>query len=249
LHILTYRVVPTSKDSGFLEMVQNAETLYDIGNIYHYITAKNSKKVIEDVSSVFWKSLAAYSVISYLLGLGDRHMENIMVTSSGILFHVDYGYILGRDPKPLMPYIRLTRDMIDAMTGHYKEFKDICIQAYLCLRRYASLFVNLLLLAVKANPPISDGITLLEFETQIKLRFLPAHLDKDAEATLMFRIQQSFDAISGSLGDVAHLINKEAFNKLLYTFKYVSEYIYENEKEKENSKSEKFIDPNDFNTI
>ena len=31
---------------------------------------------------------------------------------SGNLFHIDFGYILGRDPKPLPPPMKLSKEMV-----------------------------------------------------------------------------------------------------------------------------------------
>ena len=53
----------------------------------------------------------------YVLGVGDRHLDNLLLCENGRLFHVDFGFILGRDPKPLPPPMKLTSEMLQAMGG------------------------------------------------------------------------------------------------------------------------------------
>ncbi len=75
----------------------------------------------------------------------------------GHLFHIDFSFILGRDPKPFPPPMKLCKEMVDVMGGadspQYKQFKSLCYIAFITLRRSANLILNLFSLMVKAEIP------------------------------------------------------------------------------------------------
>lgn len=92
-----------------------------------------------------------------MLGVGDRHLDNLLLSPDGHLFHVDFGFILGRDPKPFPPPMKLCKEMIEAMGGadspHYFKFQQHCDTAFITLRKNANLILNLFALMVDANIP------------------------------------------------------------------------------------------------
>lgn len=72
----------------------------------------------QEVMDTYIKSCAGYCVITYLLGVGDRHLDNLMLCRDGRLFHIDFGFILGRDPKPYPPPFKLSKDMVEVCCRH-----------------------------------------------------------------------------------------------------------------------------------
>lgn len=46
----------------------------------------------------FVRSLAAYSIVTYLLQVKDRHNGNIMICRDGSIRHIDYGFFISNSP-------------------------------------------------------------------------------------------------------------------------------------------------------
>ena len=68
----------------------------------------------------FTRSLATMSMVGYLLGLGDRHLSNLMMQRySGKMVHIDFGdcfeVAMLRDKYPEKIPFRLTRVLVKAM--------------------------------------------------------------------------------------------------------------------------------------
>eukprot|EP01124_Arcella_intermedia_P014454 TRINITY_DN2088_c0_g2_i1.p1 TRINITY_DN2088_c0_g2~~TRINITY_DN2088_c0_g2_i1.p1 ORF type:complete len:338 (-),score=123.87 TRINITY_DN2088_c0_g2_i1:211-1086(-) len=118
--LLTYQILPISPTSGLLQIVENSITIYEIhkrfDNFWQYFRARKDDFSPRAVHRTFRGSVAVYSVVSFLLDVGDRHLENIMVTETAEFFHIDYGFILGEEPfwkkavGPKAP-VRITQTM------------------------------------------------------------------------------------------------------------------------------------------
>ncbi|XP_045450197.1 phosphatidylinositol 3-kinase catalytic subunit type 3 [Melitaea cinxia] len=164
LKLTPYRVLATSSRHGFLQFIESvtvAEALATEGTIQNFLRKYNPGDgpfgIKQETMDTYIRSCAGYCIITYLLGVGDRHLDNLLLTKSGALFHIDFGYILGRDPKPLPPPMKLSREMVEAMGGVadplYQEFRTLCYTTFQNLRRHANLILNLFSLMVDASVP------------------------------------------------------------------------------------------------
>lgn len=193
--IITYSVIPLNDKSGIIEIIQDAETINTIlargCTILNYILENNPNQNASFIRNKFIKSTAAYCVITYMLGIEDRHMDNIMIHKSGQLFHVDYGYILGHDPK--MPsYMRITPSMLDAIGGYgsksYKEFEEACTKIYNAIRENVSFFSTVLLQLHNIN---SKTYSIETIEMEVIKRFEPGINQSDAGCHLSHLMEKS----------------------------------------------------------
>ena len=220
--IVCYRCVPTSNVSGVIEIVANSTTLDDVCNrfdmpILQYVRSKNTDIETSVLRERFMRSTAASCVITYLLGIGDRHLENIMLTGDGHLFHIDFGYVLGDDPKKSLigsPSMRLTNDMVEALGGLesdcYHRFERLCTDIYNFLRQHYSTIALLLM------PLTYIGVcSVANLEREIQSRFLPTETKTQAKIQLCNTLNDSRGSVYvPSVVDIMHSGGKHASSLL-----------------------------------
>ncbi|KAF9453475.1 atypical/PIKK/PI3K protein kinase [Macrolepiota fuliginosa MF-IS2] len=167
LKLSPYDVLATGPLQGMAQFIPSktiAAIVSEHGNLLNYLRVHNPDEgsvgtsgVEPSVIDTFVRSCAGYCVVTYILGVGDRHLDNLLLAPDGHFFHVDFGYILGRDPKPFPPPVKVCKEMVDGMGGaqspHYSRFKNFCFTAFTILRKSANLILNLVALMVDANIP------------------------------------------------------------------------------------------------
>lgn len=154
-----YNVLPVSASTGLIQLVPSSKTLYSIMGprgllpIQQFLMDHNKAQTngVDLAQRRYVLSLASYIVFTYMLGIGDRHLENVMMRTDGCIFHIDFGYILGEEPTKAVNEgvgFRLCQPQILAMGGpdhsNYRIFKEICAELFACLRRHAAvIYTNL----------------------------------------------------------------------------------------------------------
>jgi len=103
-----------------------------------------------EARSRFTRTAAAWSAVGHILGLGDRHSENILVdVSSGGVVHVDFDCLFDKGLQLARPEVvpfRLTQNMVDAMgpTGYEGAFRGSMISCMKILREERELLLSVL---------------------------------------------------------------------------------------------------------
>lgn len=205
LKMITYKCVATGVGMGMVEIVKESATLREIhtelgltGSFKDEPIARWIQKYNPGEESYyravenFTASCAGYCVATYILGIGDRHNDNIMIKKSGHLFHIDFAKILGnaqmfgsfrRDRAPFV----LTPDMAFVINGGYEpssrfqDFVDLCCMAFNVIRRHSNLLLNLLSLMLNSGISCLSKIDDLKY---IRDSLLPGC--SDGEATTSF---------------------------------------------------------------
>jgi len=164
----------------------------------------------KDVMDTYVKSCAGYSVVTYILGVGDRHLDNLLLHQSGAFFHCDFSFILGSDPKKVNIPMRITEDMVFGMGGresdNYSKFLSLVGAAFLALRRTENVRVLLSmvrLMQASCLPDVSENQTIEQAITgvrdRLKLNLSDSHaisfIEEVVEASLSNKIWIAVDAI------------------------------------------------------
>ncbi|KAF4145831.1 FATC domain-containing protein [Phytophthora infestans] len=96
------------------------------------------------------QSAAVTSIVGYILGIGDRHSQNILIhEETGELVHIDFGVVFDQGMALYTPEtvpFRLTRDMVDGMgvSGVDGVFSRCCEVTLQLLRKKSASVVTIL---------------------------------------------------------------------------------------------------------
>lgn len=214
LYITPYRVIATGPSEGLVEMVPQVTTFLSVRReVLKYLRVYNpTAELLRQAMDRYTRSFAGYCVITFVLGIGDRHLENILLTQDGRLLHIDFGYVLGNDPKPFPPPMKINREMVEVLGGPqstgFMEFKLYCCSAYNILRKHAALLLHMLLLGAHAEgmPQVTGGEgsdprgNLLKVQERLRLDLTNAQ----ATQYLQNVIADSVGSIFTNLWDVLH---------------------------------------------
>lgn len=95
------------------------------------------------------RTAAVWSMVGHIMGLGDRHGENILLdTGTGDVVHVDFSCLFDKGltlARPEMTPFRLTQNVIDAMgvTGFEGVFRSTCEATLRVLRRHRETYLSM----------------------------------------------------------------------------------------------------------
>jgi phosphatidylinositol-4,5-bisphosphate 3-kinase len=180
LRMNPYNCISLADRAGMIEVVLNAETIANIqkdkgvfsatsafrkGSILAWLKDYNTTEAaLNKAITEFTLSCAGYCVATYVLGIADRHSDNIMVKKSGQLFHIDFGHILGHFKEKFgikrerVPFV-LTHDFEYVINKgqksalEFKIFQEYCEKAFLILRKHGNLILSLCAMMISTGLP------------------------------------------------------------------------------------------------
>lgn len=232
LRLIIFGVLNNSDRTGMIEMVSRAQTLREIQQEYGVIGSFKQDTIVKWLKRYnpnefdyqmafenFIHSCAGYVVITYLLGICDRHNDNIMVTTTGNLFHIDFGKFLGdaqmmagfkRDRAPFV----FTADMAfvinegDKPSKNYQFFVELCCDCFTLVRKNGNFLLSLL------SMMIPSGIYGLSQETikYFHKALMPDMTDSQARSKFNRLIEKALNSFATQFNFFIHSIAQLKFN-------------------------------------
>ncbi|RDB21050.1 Phosphatidylinositol 4-kinase PIK1alpha [Hypsizygus marmoreus] len=194
-----FRILITGGTSGLVETITDAVSIHSIkkaeyarriaeGRFGHVTLLDHFKSTYGDPSSAkfaraqrnFAKSLAGYSVVTYLLQIKDRHNGNILLDRDGHLIHIDFGFILSNTPGNIgfeaAPF-KLPPEYIEVLGGvdgaPFLEFRRLFREGFEAARKHCDRIITLVELMQKDSTLPCFAAFGEQTSVQLRERFQP----------------------------------------------------------------------------
>ena len=218
VYVFPYRVTATAPGCGVIDVLPQSISRDMLGResvngLYDYFVSKYGGEEsirFQEARNNFVKSMAAYSIISYLLQFKDRHNGNIMVDDAGHILHIDFGFCFDIAPGGIKferaPF-KLTSEMVAVMGGSpqsqsYRWFEELCIKAFLAVRIYADKLCHMVQCMLDSGLPCFKPFTVRHFRE----RFVLERGEREAAAYVRGLVEKSRGSYSTGVYDGFQLL-------------------------------------------
>lgn len=127
-----------------------------------------SSLYVDSITFCSVRSLAAYSLMSYLFLFKDRHNGNLLLDTAGHVIHIDFGFVFGTAPggsfslEQSTPF-KLTEEMLEVLDGIgsplFSEFVTSFCCGFLALQAQADSFLTIVEITCRdSNFPCFEGM-------------------------------------------------------------------------------------------
>lgn len=208
VYVFPYRVTATAPGCGIIDVLPNSISRDMLGReavngLYEYFISQFGPETSPEFQRArinFVKSLAAYSIITYLLAIKDRHNGNIMYDNEGHILHIDFGFCFDIVPggvKFEQSPFKLTREMVRVMGGStntqaYKWFEELCVKCFLACRLHMDSLIGMVIPMLESGLPCFKPATI----KHLTQRFVPEKNDKEAAVYMRMLIKKSFESFA-----------------------------------------------------
>ncbi|GAA6029504.1 hypothetical protein JCM8097_003711 [Rhodosporidiobolus ruineniae] len=192
LLVTPYRVTATGPGMGVIDVVPNATSRDEMGrakinDLQSFFVMKYGPPdsiEFQRARTNFIQSMAAYSLLCYIVQIKDRHNGNIMIDGRGCITHIDFGFLFDIGPGGVKfepNSFKLSHEMVVLMGGResvgFRQFRELTVKAFLAARYYAQAIVDTTHLMLAAEFPSFKGEGTLD---RLKGRFRLDLSEKDA---------------------------------------------------------------------
>ncbi|KAL0208793.1 hypothetical protein P9112_011380 [Eukaryota sp. TZLM1-RC] len=197
--LVKYDVIPTGLNEGLIEAIPDVSSMSAIDNLEEIL------KDSDELMANFIESLAVNVIMTFIIGVGDRHLDNILFQyHSGKVIHIDFGFICDLDPKFFQPAVRIVSSWVNVMGDRFQEFQDKCCSYYSILRKNMSSILSFIKCSINSQLQSFEVVGRKHILDTIVKKFAVEKTAEESYALIRDQIESAYRSVFAKLNETAH---------------------------------------------